>query len=324
MFFFENPEASRRLAAAIDAASQLSLFQGDQRVQAASAAQRATSWDTLPQWLLDIVEQVEGGPSFEVIPGDPMSQVVIHVPHSSTYIPAWVHERIHLSLDQLRRELKLMTDVRTDEIAERAAESAAVRPWIFVNRRSRLVVDPERFPDPDDEPMAAPGIGMGAVYTRTADGDILRDDDPEHREALLDRYFRPYAAAITELVQERLDTLGAVTIIDLHSYPVLELSYESLHHPGVVRPECCVGVDSIHTPPALGDAAIAAFSRLGEVRENEPFAGTYVPLKFYSVDDRVKSVMIELRRDTYLEQPPGIPVPAWLLTNLIDTVNAQP
>ena len=114
--------------------------------------------------------------SFQVVEGHPTSRVVIHVPHASTLIPDWDRQRIRLNGDDLTRELAFMTDARTDEIAEAAADLAAVRPWIFVNRRSRLVVDPERFPNPEQEPMAAPDIGMGAVYTRTSHGELLRDE----------------------------------------------------------------------------------------------------------------------------------------------------
>jgi N-formylglutamate deformylase len=256
--------------------------------------------------------------SFEIIRGHPRSPVVIHVPHSSTHIPAWVRERICLTDAELTDELTFMTDARTDEIADAAANMAAIRPWIFVNRRSRLVVDPERFPDPADEPMAAPEIGMGAVYTRTSHGGILRNDEPEHHEALLDRYFRPYANALTQLVEERLASVGDVTIIDLHSYPLVELPYERLHHAGAARPECCIGIDPTHTPATLRDAAIEAFAPLGQVAVNQPFAGTYVPLAFYTAQDaRVSSVMVELRRDTYLAADNGIETVARMLTRLI-------
>ncbi len=323
VFFTANPEASRRLAAALHRAVMLSLLTGEQRVEAVIAAEPATSWGTLPKWLLDVVEFVEGGPAFEVLAGHPSSRVVIHVPHSSTCIPAWIRERIRLTVAELTDELAFMTDARTDEIADTAADMSAVRPWIFVNRRSRLVVDPERFPDPADEPMAAPQIGMGAVYTRTAHGGILRDDDPDHHEALLGQYFRPYAAALTQLVEERLASVGDVTIIDLHSYPLVELPYERLHHPDAARPECCIGVDPIHTPATLRDAAIEAFAPLGQVAVNKPFTGAYVPMKFYSAQDtRISSVMLELRRDTYLEADNGTEIVARILTQLIDTVDA--
>lgn len=262
--------------------------------------------------------------SFAVIPGDPASRVVVHVPHSSTAIPSWVRERITLSDDDLVRELELMTDARTDEIAEAAAGMASIRPWLFVNRCSRLVVDPERFPDPADEPMAAPEIGMGAVYTRTAHGEPLRENDPAHNEVLLDRYFRPYGIALTQLVDDRLAQLDTVTIIDLHSFPLEELPYERLHHADAPRPECCIGVDPTHTPSALAAAAARAFAGLGETGVNEPFAGTYVPLAYYtSQDTRVASVMVELRRDTYLQRGNGIPVVAGMLSRLVDDVSSS-
>ncbi len=35
---------------------------------------------------------------------------------------------------------------------------------------------------------------------------------------------------------------------------------------------------------------------------NEPFSGTYVPLAHHTRDRRVSSIMIELRRDTYLSE----------------------
>jgi N-formylglutamate deformylase len=55
-----------------------------------------------------------------------------------------------------------LTDAHTEELAIRAAEGAALRPWLFVNRLSRLVVDPERLPDEGEEMRA---VGMGACPT---------------------------------------------------------------------------------------------------------------------------------------------------------------
>jgi N-formylglutamate deformylase len=53
----------------------------------------------------------------------------------------------------------------------------------------------------------------------------------------------------------------------------------------------------------LIDAARGALAFLGEISENTPYSGTYVPLRYYGTDDLVSSVMIELRRDTYLTDP---------------------
>jgi hypothetical protein len=59
-------------------------------------------------------------------------------------------------------------------------------------------------------------------------------------------------------------------------------------------------VDSFHTPEALIDLARDKMSELGSVEINTPFVGTYVPLKFYGSEPRVQSIMLELRKDTYL------------------------
>jgi N-formylglutamate deformylase len=235
----------------------------------------------------------------EVFHGDPASGVVLHVPHSSTHVPASARRHIGLGDAELAAELGHITDAHTDVIAELAAARAAVRPHRFVNRLSRLVVDPERFPDEREE-MAA--VGMGAVYTRTTHGEPLRAADSDHEADLLATYFHPYAAAMTSTVDERLAAAGSVTLIDVHSYPSRALPYE-LHKHGA-RPAVCLGTDPFHTPPGLLAAARAAFP---ETVENTPFSGCYVPLKHYRRDNRVTAIMIEIRRDTYMREPGGPP-----------------
>lgn len=259
--------------------------------------------------------------SFRVIPGHPESQVIVHVPHASTVIPDNVRAGILLSDADLLAELALMTDALTDEIAEAAAEDATLSPWLFINLCSRLVIDPERFPNAEDEVMDSPEIGMGAVYLRTSDGQSLRTEDPAGHSDLIESYFRPYSDALATLVEQRLAAVGRAVIIDLHSFPREELPYERLIHADFPRPECCIGTDPAHTPPSLVTAVKKAFAPIGECRLNEPFAGTYVPLPFYQTDERVSSVMVELRRDIYLSTNDGVPRLGRMLANLIDLID---
>ena len=233
--------------------------------------------------------------SFEIVPGDPSSPYVIHVPHSSTSIPDDVRAHLLLDDDALAEELRLITDARTEELAILAAKQAATRPWLFVNRLSRLVVDPERLPDEHEEMH---DVGMGAVYTRTSGGLILRDADERATHALLTRFFAPYAEALADLVDERLSATNRAILVDLHSYPLRALPYE--RHQEARRPPVCVGVDVDHTPVALLERVSRACSVIGQVVVNEPFAGTYVPLRHFGRHNRVTSVMVELRRDMYL------------------------
>ncbi|MGW1811515.1 N-formylglutamate amidohydrolase [Streptomyces sp. NPDC002078] len=237
--------------------------------------------------------------SFELLPGAPESPVLLHVPHSARAIPKDVRGGIVLDDAALERELDHITDAHTAELAERAAGLAAITPWRFVNRLSRLVVDPERFPDEREEMTA---VGMGAVYTRTTHRSELRpaDTDPG---PLLERYFRPYARAMTEAVAQRLAAAGRAVIIDVHSYPTQPLPYE-LHGTGP-RPPVCLGTDPFHTPPQLTEAARKAFADCGGIGLDSPFTGTYVPLEFYGTDARVTALMVEIRRDTYMAEPGG-------------------
>ncbi|MFJ9575170.1 N-formylglutamate amidohydrolase [Streptomyces sp. NPDC101191] len=238
-------------------------------------------------------------PSFELVAGAPDSPVLLHVPHSSRRLPAEVRAGIVLGDAELERELDHITDGHTDLVADVAAASAATPPWRFVNRLSRLVVDPERFPDEREEMLA---VGMGAVYTRTTHRAELRPAgfDPA---PLVERYFAPYAEAMTRAVDERLAATGRAVIVDVHSYPTAALPYE-LHGDGS-RPPVCLGTDSFHTPPALLAAARRAFAGFGGVGTDSPFAGTYVPLAHYGRDARVSALMVELRRDLYMTEPGG-------------------
>ncbi|MFH0520684.1 N-formylglutamate amidohydrolase [Streptomyces sp. M41] len=255
--------------------------------------------------------------SFDLLPGAADSPVILHVPHSARDIPAEVRAGIVLDEGALGRELDHITDAHTAELAEAAVRPARVAPWRFVNRLSRLVVDPERFPDEREEMLA---VGMGAVYTRTTHLARLRpaDTDPG---PLVERYFRPYAQAMTDAVAGRLAATGRAVIIDVHSYPSARLPYE-LHGEGP-RPPVCLGTDAFHTPPALLAAAREAFASCGETGLDSPFSGTYVPLEFYGTEPRVSALMIEIRRDTYMTEPggpagPGLTRLARALATLVD------
>ncbi|MET8975692.1 N-formylglutamate amidohydrolase [Streptomyces sp. NPDC004539] len=257
-------------------------------------------------------------PSFTYVPGAAGSPVILHVPHSAREIPPEVRAGIVLGDAALERESDHIVDAHTAEIARYAADRSAVRPWRFVNLLSRLVVDPERFPDEREEMRA---VGMGAVYTRTTHQEVLRDDTAD-AQPLIDRYFRPYARAMSQAVAGRLRETGRAVVLDVHSYPSSPLPYEL--HGGGERPAVCLGTDPFHTPPGLLAAARDAFSGF-EVGLDSPFGGTYVPLEYYGSDARVSALMIEVRRDVYMTEPggpagPGLDPLAAALAALVDTV----
>jgi N-formylglutamate deformylase len=237
---------------------------------------------------------------YRSVPGAACSPVVLHVPHAARHIPASARGRIVLDDAALALELDRMTDTDTDRLAACAAGAAGERPWVMENLVSRLVVDPERFPDEREEMRE---VGMGAVYTRTSHGEELRAEDPADTRLLLAEYFDPYAQAMTDVVEDRLAATGRAVIIDVHSYPSRALPYE--RHAAGARPAVCLGTDDFHTPGWLVDAARAAFDECGGIALNTPFSGCYVPLRHYRSSREVGALMIEIRRDTYLREPAG-------------------
>ena len=256
---------------------------------------------------------------WQILPGDPSSNVILHVPHGSLVIPELEVSTFDLQGEELSQEALLMADFGTDSLAIRAYQASAIKPWVFVNRLSRLVVDPERFTD-DSEEMNA--VGMGFAYTRTSDQRELRSVSDTQSRRLLQTYFEPYSNAFQELVGQVLEDRGSVNVIDLHSYAVEALPYEL--HQTEKRPGLCIGTDDFHTNFDLIEAARTAFENFTSVGLNEPFSGTYVPLSFYRRDARVQSLMLEIRKDTYgfgVEDSAEFDITLQALTNLTTKLN---
>jgi len=192
-----------------------------------------------------------------------------------------------------------MTDWYTDALFD-----PSIRVKRIVFPISRLVVDPERFPDDADEPMAA--RGMGAVYMRTSQGKALRPTLSEtERETLIWRYYEPHHRALEQAVDVALDQNQRCLVIDCHSFSSVPLPHEPDQK--IDRPQVCIGTDDYHTPPWLVTAAVKAFEEQGFKTEvNRPFSGALVPLKFYRKNPKVFSIMIELNRSLYMDERIGM------------------
>jgi len=122
---------------------------------------------------------------------------------------------------------------------------------------------------------------------------------------LLERWYRPHHRALTTAVDRALDEYGRAFVVDIHSYPSVALPYEA--DPSAPRPQVCIGTDSFHTPADLTSTFVRELELAGfDVGINTPFAGALVPLKHYRQDRRVTALMIELRRDLYMNEASGL------------------
>ncbi len=233
---------------------------------------------------------------FEIKKSKVVVPLLVHIPHSSAYIPPEMKAKFLLSNDDLQKELLRMTDRYTDEIFSCVAELGGIS---VTYNYSRLVLDPERFRDDKKEVMAPKG--MGVIYTKDSNERKLREINENERKMLLQNIYDPYHTVITKEVQELLAKFDECLIIDAHSFPAIPLPYEISQE--IKRPQICLGTDFYHTPEDLIQLIRNFFEEINLTTEiNKPFPGCYVPIKFLHQEKRVKSIMIEINRELYMNE----------------------
>ena len=117
----------------------------------------------------------------------------------------------------MEKELTKMTDAFTDDLF--VPDFVGAQTIIFP--MSRLVLDPERFLNDDQEIMSA--LGMGVIYTRTSDGQALRNSPAiEERMELINRYYRPHHRKLENCVSACLQNFRS-----MHDYRLPQFSIYS-------------------------------------------------------------------------------------------------
>ena len=220
------------------------------------------------------------------------SKLVIHVPHSSIFIPDGIRRLFLIGEREIQENLLALTDWKTDELFSPGFQHRRV-----VYPFCRMVCDPERYRDDAEETMSR--RGMGAVYLRDAFGRPLREATPEQREMLLRRCYDPHHRLLEAAVDAAIREHGSCLIIDAHSFSATPLPYEPEQQTD--RPDVCLGTCQEHTSENLFALASGHFRECGfSVARNHPYAGTIVPLKYWG-DRRVASLMVEVNRKLYMD-----------------------
>ena len=234
---------------------------------------------------------------------------IIHVPHSSTHIPEEFRNQFILSQTELEDEIEMMTDHNTHEMV-------AWYDQVVRFDYTRLLVDVERFWDEREEPMSR--IGMGAIYQSSHKLQKIRKKLDQNQRLVLKNLYDLHHQSLENEVSTQIERFGSSSIIDLHSYPKEKLPYET---PKGRRPELCIGTDPFHTPENL-QAAVENLAKSFNLDFclNTPFSGSLVPIKFYQKDKRVSSIMLEWRRDLYLNDGKKIPEKIKLISNFIQNL----
>lgn len=221
-----------------------------------------------------------------------MKKLILHIPHSSTNIPSlegYVDDKT-----KIENEIIKLTDWYTDELFHSDYDVMIVTPF------SRLFCDVERFENDEDEIMSK--VGMGVLYERFDDDEVLRTVTPQYRKNVIRDYYQVHHYRLTQVVTNQLEQEGSVLIIDCHSFPSTPLfkAIEQSNNP----PDFNIGTDPFHTPTELTELAIDYFNNLGySCGLDWPYSGTIVPMEYYKKNKNVYSIMLEVNRKLYLNEP---------------------
>jgi N-formylglutamate amidohydrolase len=221
-----------------------------------------------------------------------MKKLILHIPHSSTNIP--LNDGYLATELSIQNEIVKLTDWYTDELFYSSNDTMIIAPF------SRLFCDVERFENDADEVMAQ--YGMGAVYTHLDNGEILRDVPSSLRNKIMENYYWKHHNKFTDAVTKELETNGKCLIVDCHSYPSTPITRDL--NQILLRPDFNIGIDPYHTSQKIIDASIAFFEEQGySLGVDWPYSGTIVPMAFYQKNSNVNSIMLEINRKLYLQEP---------------------
>jgi N-formylglutamate amidohydrolase len=221
-----------------------------------------------------------------------MKQLILHIPHSSTKIP--FHDGYVSSHAKIQQEIIKLTDWYTDDLFDSDVDNKIVAPF------SRIFCDVERFADDELEIMSI--VGMGVLYEKLDSDEILRKVTPELREKILNDYYWKHHDKLTSNVEEQLELNDECIIVDCHSFPSTPL--KKAINQNLNTPDFSIGTDSYHTPKKYIEASIRYFENLGyTLGVDWPYNGSIVPMKYFQKEKRVSSIMLEINRKLYLNEP---------------------
>ncbi|MEJ0028508.1 MAG: N-formylglutamate amidohydrolase [Rhizomicrobium sp.] len=222
-------------------------------------------------------------------------------PHSGRTYPASFIAMSRLNPINLRRsEDAFVDELFCGAVALGAPMIAARFPRAFLDaNRAPAEIDSAMFegalPVAVDAPSPRVAAGLGVIPRIVRDGaEIYRAKlAPRDAEERLARLYRPYHAALAELVEETRARFGVAVVIDCHSMP------SAAAIPDVVFGDRY----GMAAAPTVTRAAERAFEAQGfSHARNAPYAGGYTTHLHGRRDRDVHALQVEVNRALYLDE----------------------
>jgi predicted N-formylglutamate amidohydrolase len=223
--------------------------------------------------------------SYEWLEGDLGGGLLIVGDHASNFVPP---EYGGLGLPEAELQRHIAYDIGIDPLSRDLAER--FRAPAILTKFSRLIIDANRG---EDDPT---------LIMRLSDGTVVPGNagvDPAERQRRLDRFYRPYHAAVTACLDAMVAAGRPPAILSIHSFTPVWKGDHRPWHAGVLWDR----------DPRLAEPLIAGLRREHGLRvgNNEPYSGTLKHDTMYRHGTRrgLPHALLEVRNDL-IESPAGV------------------
>ncbi|MBX6323312.1 MAG: N-formylglutamate amidohydrolase [Rhodospirillaceae bacterium] len=250
-------------------------------------------------------------PTLRVDMPDPQTMPVVFAsPHSGSAYPRELLEGSRLDRMALRRsEDSFVDELFADAPRHGAPLIAALFPRAFIDpNREPYELDPAMFAHdlPAYVNISSPRVaaGLGTVPRVVSSGEEIygRKLSFAEVEERLDRFYRPYHAALRRLVAETRQRFALCLLIDCHSMPSAGWPGEpetGRDMPDVVLGDChgtsCDGWISARVEQMLRQLGF-------RVSRNAPYSGGFVTQHYGRPSEQVHALQIEINRALYMDE----------------------
>lgn len=239
-------------------------------------------------------------------PEEQLTPVVFCSPHSGRVYPKSFLAASRLDPHSLRKSEDCYVDELFQQVVGLGAPLIAARfprAYLDVNREP-YELDPElfcgRLPEFANTQSARVVGGLGTIARIVADSEEIYKERMPIGVAFerIERLYRPFHAALSDLLERTRQRFGLAVLIDCHSMPS-----SSIGQPGV-RPDFVLG-DRFG---ASCDARLTRFvrdvlqSQGHQVQVNRPYAGGFITEYYGNPLRGVQTLQLEINRALYLDE----------------------
>ncbi|MGI9352935.1 MAG: N-formylglutamate amidohydrolase [Rhizobiaceae bacterium] len=246
-------------------------------------------------------------PFIQRLPEEQSSPFVVNSPHSGRCYPDSFLKTSRLNSHAIRRS----EDFLVDELVENACDHGmpvlnAVYPRAFLDvNREPFELDPSMFdgelPDQANTKSIRVSSGLGTIARIVSEGEEIYATRLPASEALkrISGIYRPYHAALQNLLARTHVKFGMAILLDFHSMPssggtptqenradiVLGNRYGSSCDPKIIH----------HVKNALGNMGY-------QVEVNRPYAGGFITEHYGRPFNGLHALQIEINRSLYMDE----------------------